>query len=1531
VKLKFTLHRSPREQVDLMVTADATATVGAIAEKLARHDPASTADQPGELTLAVAPPPTFAGMLRSVRTTFINLDPKALIADAPFGSGFTVKVAVRPPSASRTPQDAAAVLLIRTGPEAGRRVPLPEGSTVVGRTKPADVLIADPLISRQHARIEVGQGIEVIDLNSANGILVDGGEVQRLKVLPGQVLSLGGTEIALVEVPRPAANRVAERGGTLVFNRSPRVEDRYPGQSLKHPAIPAETDPPIFPWPMIVAPILLGLAMYAMTHRPTALLMVAMSPLMMLGNMVGQRTRQGRKARLEIERFEEQIEKLEDTLASEQVVERRMRRAESPSTSQIFSEAMRLGPLLWTRRPEHWNFLALRLGVGTARSRTRVEQIEDQRGIVRYARMVDALAEKFTDIHDVPIIELLPYAGALGIVGSMDDAADIARGIAVQIFGLHAPGEVVATAVCDPRWTPELDWLKWLPHTTSPRSPFREMALADSQSAGTALLSGLEEICLRARSQTVSRRGPLSDDKTSMRLGENVGRDSGPTVHDLSLVLFTTHDAPVDRARLSQVMETGPESGVYTVFAAPTVESLPAACRTFIDARDGLSKAKIGSVRAGRQFDGIAVEGVSRQHAETFARQLSPVVDASTVEEDSSDLPSSVALLQLVGGGFATDPDFVVERWRQNGSITDRTGAPQRRLRRAGGLKCYVGQGGSDAMSLDLRSQGPHALVGGTTGSGKSEFLQAWVLAMACEYSPDRLTFLFVDYKGGAAFADCVDLPHCVGLVTDLSTHLVRRALTSLRAELRHREHILNRKKAKDLLELEKRQDPETPPALVLVIDEFAALATEVPEFVDGVVDIAQRGRSLGIHLIMATQRPAGVIKDNLRANTNLRVALRMADEHDSADVVGDKVAASFPQSLPGRAIAKIGPGRLIPFQSGYAGGWTAGTPEEPEVSVAELRFGAPVVWEEEPDTVDDDDENLGPNDQRLIVDNLRIAATNADLPAPRRPWLDELPAVIDLATIGRAGDGTIPFGLIDVPDHQRQDAVTINPDVDGHLLVYGTTGSGKSALLRTIATAAATHEPKGNARVYGIDCGGGALRSVEALPQVGSIVPGDDAERVQRLLRTLRSVLDQRAQAFAQAHAGTLTDYRELTGDQAPRYWLLLDGLASFRSEWETRAPRSSYYQLFMRLLAEGRPFGIHVVVTADRSGTVPTALSANVSRRVVMRMADATAYAALGVPRDILDDTSGPGRVIVDGLEAQVAVVGGSRNVADQGTALAGLAQDLAGAGTPPAPPIGALPTRLELTELPRSIAGQPVIGISDEQLAPHPFEPQGTFVVAGPPRSGRSNALRALVAAVVRLDPMAEFYHLGGRKAALREWPGWTRTATSVDEVRSLAKELVAVVTLPVADGRTVVVVENVPDYVDSDAERPLKELFQAVNRGDHLLFGDGDVSQLGSGYGMVGELKGGRRGVALRPDANDGDSLFKLAFPRVRRDDYPEGRGIFVENGRFTTVQLPWVDPAEWRELAQTGEKVSFGLDEHRRARAGDSMRERDSDD
>ena len=893
----------------------------------------------------------------------------------------------------------------------------------------------------------------------------------------------------------------------------------------------------------------------------------------------------------------------------------------------------------------------------------------------------------------------------------------------------------------------------------------------------------------------------------------------------------------------------------------------------------------------------MEVEGVSREYADVFAKRLAPVVDASIIESDASDLPRGINLLTLIGSDLAESSRAVIERWRQNNSIIDRSGKVLPRLKRAGSLKAFVGQGSPDAMALDLRSQGPHALVGGTTGAGKSEFLQAWVLGMAAEYSPDRLTFLFVDYKGGSAFADCVELPHTVGLVTDLSPHLVRRALTSLRAELHHREHLFNRKKAKDLLELEKRQDPETPPALVLVIDEFAALAGEVPEFVDGVVDIAQRGRSLGIHLIMATQRPAGVIKDNLRANTNLRVALRMADESDSNDVVGDPIAGGFDPGIPGRGIAKTGPGRLTSFQSAYTGGWTSSEPADADVRIAELRFGGLSLWESQSAESAAEDVDPGPNDQKRLVATMVTAHREAGLPLPRRPWLDELKATVDLGDLEPGGDSQLALGLADYPERQVQAPAWYEPDRDGSLLVYGTSGSGKSATLRTLAIGAGLRPDLGAAAVYGLDFGSGGLRSLEALPHVGSIIDGDDAERVQRVLRTIGKMLDDRSRRFSEVSASNLTEYRQLTGRDEARVFLLVDGFGQFKSDWDGSSARIPFYNVFMRIVGEGRPLGIHAIATADRSGTVPTAVTANISRRVVLRLADVNGYGSLGVARDILGEHSVPGRAIIDGTEAQVAVLGGTPNVAAQTKALEQLATDLRAAGVIEVGEIGALPRMLLGSELPDTVNGLPVIGMAEDTLEAREFEPAGTFVIGGPPLSGRSNTMRALVDAVLRFDPDVRLFHIAGRRPQLATHVPWARSALQMDDVDALAKELEALVSDTSLPGRVLIVVENVPQFDDSPAERSMKKLMQAVNRSEHLLIGDADISRLNSGLGVLGDFRAGRQGIILRPDAGDGDIVFKTVFPKVKRTDFPEGRGIFVQHGRAVTVQIPWSGPPQ----------------------------------
>ncbi|WP_300266995.1 FtsK/SpoIIIE domain-containing protein [Microbacterium sp.] len=1501
MRLKLTLHRPAGDPVDIVITTDSTATAGDVARYVAEADPTrSTPVADGDVvTLAVAPP---------TGDRLVPLQPDVPIGEAPIGSGFAASVLnYGPDYAASGQREIIGVLRATAGTLAGQEFPIRSGHVFLGREASNDVVLADPMVSKRHARLEISTHIEVVDLNSANGVLVDGVAAQRVRVGEGEPFVIGGTTLEL-RLARSfdgtaAEEPIIERGGGLMFNRSPRVEVRYPGTSFKAPRIPTETQGKIFPWPILITPILMGAALYVMNGNPRSLLMIVMTPMMALGNIINQARQAKQSSNHDFLLFERQYEQLEEDFFRGKPEEEEARNSEAPPVAEVFDHAMRLGPMLWTRRPEHWNFLGVRLGSCTLPARNEIAETETPDGLPEFIERIDRLQERYASVDDVPIFELLADAGSIGIAGPQGLAADAMRGLAVQLFGLHAPNDVVAVAFSDATWTSELDWLKWIPHTSSEKSPFRGAALADSAPTGAALLSMLEDYVQRAEAGgagALEPRGPFKDDWNPLLYGTDVARAA--TDHSktpaVSVIIFVTADAPVDRGRLTDMLDRGADHGVHAVFVSPIVESLPAVCRSYIDVTTGLEEAHVGLVRVGEKFENARVEGVSNAYMHMLARRMAPVVDASTAVHDASDIPGAVMFLQLVDPAIAEDPNVVIERWRQNNTIVDRSPTPRPRLKKSGTLRAIIGQGASDAMTLDLRTQGPHALVGGTTGAGKSEFLQAWVLGMAAAHSPDRVTFLFIDYKGGSAFADCVELPHCVGLVTDLSPHLVRRALTSLRAELHHREHLLNRKKAKDLLELEKRQDPECPPALVLVIDEFAALASEMPEFVDGVVDIAQRGRSLGIHLIMATQRPAGVIKDNLRANTNLRIALRMADEADSRDVVDDPIASTFPASIPGRGIAKTGPGRLVPFQSAYAGGWT----DEDEgavvdVRVSELRFGSTAEWEpERPAEAETHEEDLGPNDQKRIVSTLIRASEVAQLPRPRRPWLDDLAEVVELADLPNEGDTRIPIAMMDVPESQAQEAAMFVPDRDGSLVVYGTSGSGKSTVLKSIATSVGMRSDRGRVQVYCLDFASGALGPLSDLPHVGSVVDGADAERIQRLFRTLEREMDRRAGLFSSASAATVQEYREIADPNMPRIILLLDNFPEFKKDWEYAPGRAPFYRTFMRILGEGRTLGVHVVITADRGNAVPSAVASNISRRVVLRMGDDSQYMLLNAPRDILDEQSPPGRAIIDGHEAQIAVLGGTPNVVEQTKALRALAERLRSEGVRDLPEIGSLPTMVPVSDMPASVDAMPVFGIADDTLQPRGFEPIGSFVISGPPASGRTNALRALVSAVERFDPNVRMYHFGSRRAQLKDFRPWVRSAIKPEDEKELAVELTELMGSDLADGRILIVIEDMPHLADGPADRQMRTLLQAMNNSDHLLIGEAEISRAAGSIGVLGEWKTGRQGIVLKPDTYDGESIFKTPFGRVKRSDFPAGRGIFVQAGRTVTMQMPFVSEA-----------------------------------
>jgi DNA segregation ATPase FtsK/SpoIIIE, S-DNA-T family len=1474
MKLKVTLlSQSGRAHSDIQVTADATATVGDVATALAG---------------ATGAPPATNGMNHSMRVTDVGgstpnlLSPRVSLLDSGIRSGSAIELVVADEHrAQRGP--GVAVLRIVSGPDAGTEVFLPTGTSKIGRSASCDVQLNDQLVSKMHARITIGDRVEIVDENSANGVIVGGTRVSRVQLGAGDMATLGGTTIA-VTLLRPESS-VPSLSTDIPFVRPPQVLPRVPDIKIALPEIPQAKRSMPFPWIAMIAPLVMGSVLYLTTHSTTSLLFVGLSPILMLGTFIDNRIRSRRQFRADVEAFEESLVAVRGEFVAAQRVEREALVASYPSTESCVSAVSALDGLMWSRRAEHPQFLQLRLGIGNTPSCIEAEAPQG-RGIPEMQHRALALREEFLLLRDAPVVADLRSCGALGLAGDRAVLDGIARAIVAQAVLLHSPAELVVVCLTSRAGLPRWDWLQWLPHTSSPHSPLGGIHLSADSGSASVLLAALEGL-VQTRSVDMLRgskpRGPL----------EKPEQTPPPLIPSILVVV----DSPAaDRGRLTRLAEQGADVGIHVLWCASSRSHLPGVCRTYLEISDGANKA--GFVRLGIMVGNLQCESVDATVALSVARRLAPVVDTGAPVADTSDLPRSIPVVTLLGGdsGAATvdDADQIVGRWRENGSLLNRHGSPVP-LERPGDLTALVGHDGSAPFAIDLRSQGPHALVGGTTGAGKSEFLQAWVLGLAHQYSPDRVTFLFVDYKGGSAFSECVKLPHSVGLVTDLSTHLVRRALRSLRAELRHREELLHDKGAKDLIELELTGDPDCPPSLIIVVDEFAALASEVPEFVDGVVDVAQRGRSLGLHLILATQRPAGVIKDNLRANTNLRVALRMADEHDSSDVLGDKMAAHFDPSVPGRGAAKTGPGRITTFQSAFPGSRTPTVPVAPPIDVVELGFGVTERWRV-PEKAAVSKGQL--KDIERVVTAVSKAAARAEVPTPRKPWLESLADTYNLEKLPQRSDEALVLGVIDDPDRQAQYPEFFYPDTDGNILFYGASGSGKSTALCSLAVAASITPRSAGAQVYAIDFASGTLSMLEPMPHVGAVISGDDDERVARLMRRLTQIVDQRRERFKAVRAATLQEFRRHPGNEGEqRILLLVDGFGTFRAEYESSSDRLAIYNAFQQLLGEGRSVGVHVAMTADRAAAVPTGIAATFLRKVVLRQVDEDAYTYLGVPRDVLTPNSKPGRAMQTDKpqELQLAILGDGVSMAAQSRAIDELAAENALRVKARAETVRSLPSEVAPGQLPATVQGLPVLGIADDTLAAVGFDPVGTILVAGPAQSGRTNALRWLAESVRRTQPTARMVHLSVRRTPLSGLPLWTLCSVGAEPAVAVVgkvKELLeAAGSEPVT--KFVIVVEGIPEFLSTPAEVPLLEVVKLARLNGHLVIAEGETSTWSSQW-QLNDIRNGRVGLLLQPDQGDGDTLLRTPLPRVRRNDFPPGRGIWVRSGRTRKVQIPLVD-------------------------------------
>ena len=697
-----------------------------------------------------------------------------------------------------------------------------------------------------------------------------------------------------------------------------------------------------------------------------------------------------------------------------------------------------------------------------------------------------------------------------------------------------------------------------------------------------------------------------------------VDRDAGPQPRSL-LVVDGADPSAVHRWHLAR------EPGSAVVLVHPDAARVPAWCGWLVDGsghrrRNGVHGADSRALARGAGDSGQARAGTvplaSLQWAEEQSRRVA--ARESRRRRAGSRLPDRIGLLDL---GIPTGAEQIAAGWAVHAGAM-------------ASLAARIGVDESGPTTIDLLADGPHALIAGTTGAGKSALLQSLVLDLAVRYPPDRLAVVLIDFKGGAGLGPCRLLPHVVGEVTDLDASLAARALDGLRSELHRREVLFRDADVTDLEGL--RAHGSAPPRLLVVVDELRALRDDLPDMLPSLVRLAAQGRSLGIHLVLATQRPAGAVDAQIRANVTIRICLRVTDPAESLDVVDVPDAATLPVGLPGRAVVRRGHGAARIEQTAWAGlapstttarwapGWatTPATGADPVGTSA--RAGAAPQGPTPLDPVPG------------VVEAVRRAAE--DLAPPPPLWSPPLPDVVTDADLPHRGTETrtICLGLMDLPDERTHGVATWDP-ARGALLVVGRAGSGRTTTLDAVIrsaqrTGATVHRILGRSAAARSSDPGAGVVTARPRPEAGAEPDGTDVDvadprRVVRLLRLL-------GEAPSRSGARHL-----LVVDDVGGVLRLLDGL-----------PHGPGADLLVDLVRDAARLGMAVAVAGNPSDALR--LVPHAGTRLVLATADEHDDAALGVPRGLpRRDLAGRGVLLPGGHSVQVSLPGPGERAAAPG----------------------------------------------------------------------------------------------------------------------------------------------------------------------------------------------------------------------------------------------------------------------------------------
>ncbi|WP_246422422.1 type VII secretion protein EccCa [Nocardiopsis mwathae] len=1293
--------------------------------------------------------------------------------------------------------------------------------------------------------------------------------------------------------------------------------------------------------------------LYAAAAMLVMLASVAVGVTMFLAQYNGPRKR----IREQRERYLDYLDQLRETVRDVAATQRKGSAFRHPAP-HLLTEPARLPARRWERRASDPDFLHLRAGTGTRPlARPLSLKVDASNPLVVYdpvcQGLADQLVELYAQVPEEPLVVPLRELGVVSVIGDRAAGRALARSLIAQLATFSAPEDVRVGVVRHSRLLPEWDWLKWLPHNahdeiTDGPLPARLVA------GNTVEMAELLATEIEQRTIDMQRRR---------------GRPPGPGTQRLVLVVDGEFQATLSGLSAEPPVTSLADLGIHLIMLLGERREEPehVDMRLYVDA-DGELSEDTGDGAPSGAAQGTAGESdcprtplkgtadrASVALLTSLSRILSPMRLAAT---DGADvLHTTVDLPEILGVPDVAQLD-ARHTWRPR-STNDY-------------LRVPIGVGPSgNLVLLDLKESafggmGPHGLVVGATGSGKSEMLRTMVASLVINHSPDHLALLLVDFKGGATFADTDRLPHSAGLITNLADDdtLVARFREAMYGELTRRQQLL--KDAGNLPNLhayealrEQRPDLDPLPHLLVIIDEFSELLTAHPDFAELFVAIGRIGRSIGVHLLLATQRlESGKIK-GLESHLSYRIGLRTFSEAESREAIGVGDAYHLPPE-PGSGYLKVDTSVFERFKAAMVSGpyippAEATSDDDPVLPVISYNAVGSLLGLSDLVGGDGEEESGGSGSSTRSVLQVAVDRLVAAGAEPVRPvWLPPLPAALTLDALferveneeaaaggdadtarrggARQGAPAEPdpaemcayIGLTDIPREQRQEPTGLDfTGADSNIVVLGGPQTGKSTLLRTMIASLAWRYPPGRVAIYAVDFGGGGLAALEGLPHVAGVAGRSDPERVQRILSDVSNQLDQREQVFRSVGLDSPAGLRRARAQgKVPRgiagdVFLMIDGWSSVRENFEDAD------DVLLDIVTRGPSLGVHTILTGAASSQIRSKLAAFFGGRIELRLTDPFDSGigrkiAEEIPKDV------PGRALLsDENMAHIALprVDGVADDTDLGEGVRDLVARVGERWTERAvQQVRTLPDRVELDELTGMHDGpELILGMAERTLEPAllSLAEEPHLMVFGDPQTGKSTLLRGLLRQLTRRPPEEVGIVLVDFKRAHLDVVGEEHMLAYCTEpqfTQQIATQLAGSVKerLPGPDitpqqlrerswwkGLELFVVVDDLDLISNRQGNPLAPLAQYIPQGAdlglHLIVARRTG---GAGRALFEPIPQALTDAATTGVLFSGDRMEGRLANGVASRPLPQGRALLARRGqRPEQLQAPWSDPPE----------------------------------